>query len=253
MLKRLIASFACLTIACQVFGDSARRSPAVLFSTSWENGISPRLQREAPGADAVRVVSLDDTAIPRALEVTIRRGCNYAKVAGGTPRAELVFSGIARFTRGREYVIDWQTYIPGDYVIDKQQSEVISQIHQGVRSGYPTFALFISEAGKYGVRTRSGEGRPSEGKQFGDPAQDRGRLVSWRLRYIPDDTGRLALSELTKDGEEVFKISGVPNAYASDDGAYFKLGLYKSDWQKRPSDVDVRKLYFGRISILRVD
>jgi len=248
----LLPSF-CVLVSCQQYENKNKPDPVgIIFSTSWENGIDPRIQREAINGQSVKVVSLNQTGMSRALEVTIERAENYSQIDSGTPRAELSFAEIARFVRGGDYVINWQTYIPHDYVIDKKQPEVISQIHQGLPSGYPTFALFITNAGKYGVRTRAGEARDSQGGQFGDVERDKGLLVNWKLHYIPDDTGTLALTELQKNGVDVFKVSGIPNAYPSDDDAYFKIGLYKAAWQKQPSDVDQRRMLYGRVSIARV-
>jgi hypothetical protein len=244
----------CALTSCQNYekANTIART-GVVFSTSWENGIDPRLQRETISSQATKVVYSNNNILPRSLEVTIRRSDNYAKIDNGAPRAELSFATITRFVRGGDYIINWQTYIPKDYQIDRKQPEVISQIHQGTASGYPTFALFISETGRYGVRVRAGEGRGTEGSQFGDVERDKGRVVDWQMHYIPDDIGKYSLVDLQKDGKDMFKIVGVPNAYPSDDGAYFKIGIYKSEWQKKPTDVESRTLYYGKISIMRIN
>ncbi|AQV98709.1 hypothetical protein BJN34_33055 [Cupriavidus necator] len=73
--------------------------------------------------------------------------------------------------------------------------------------------------------------------------------VHWALRYVPDASGAQAVTELYKDGANVFRALGVPNAYAADAGGYLKLGLYKAGWQKESSDVAAIRIYFGPVSV----
>lgn len=231
--------------------ESEPRQYDVLFTTSWEHGVDDRLQYQMPERDSIEDVDFGILGTPRALKVTIFRDQNYQGVANGTPRAEISFGEFIKFHRNGDYLVNWQTYIPADYVLDKEQPEVITQIHQGaqIKTGYPTFALFLSADGGYGVRSHTQNSNDSIGKIFGNPADDRGRVVNWSLHYIPDDTGKCALTELFKDGQRVFQSKGTPNAYANDDNAYLKFGIYKAGWQVKPSDVRARTMYFGRLSI----
>ncbi|SPB16627.1 hypothetical protein NOV72_03827 [Caballeronia novacaledonica] len=253
MLKSIFLPVVVVLAACQQAGLEGRGcQDEVLFSTTWKSGIPEVLEREALDG-AIRVIKLNDVDLPQALEVTIGRNDDYRGITNGVPRAEISFSKVATFRRGVEYIVDWQTYFPDDFSVDSKQPEVISQIHQGEHAGFPTFALFITERGEYAVRTRSGDGRPSMGARFGRVAEDKGRVVNWRLRYIPDDSGKVAVTELSKNEKIVFAANRAPNAYPSDDDAYFKIGLYKSAWQKKPSDVETRTLYYGPLSIRRAD
>jgi hypothetical protein len=220
-----------------------------LFSSSWSNGIDKRISIQATDRHAVEIEDTDIPEMPRALKVKIARNDNFEFVANGVPRAELSFDAIVRFQRKRKYIVKWQTYIPIEYRFDEKQPEVISQIHQGNASGYPTLALFFSSEQKYGIRSRTGRVEQSVGKMFGNPMRDKGKIVNWTLLYIPDDTGKRAVTELYKDDLIVFRSAGISNAYPGDDSAYFKIGLYKADWIKKASDVNERVLYYGRISI----
>lgn len=229
--------------------DEFNRHNQILFSSSWSSGIEKEINLEATDKNAIEVEDFGYPQMPRAIRVKISRSDNFELVANGVPRAELSFDAVVRFHRNQEYVVKWQTYIPTDYRFDGKQPEVISQIHQGNASGYPTLALFFSAEQQYGIRSRTGRTEQSIGMAFGSLAEDKGKIVNWTLHYIPDDTGKQALTELYKDDLIVFRSTGIPNAYPNDDNAYFKIGLYKADWKKKASDVNQRILYYGRVSI----
>lgn len=249
---RRIAAAALSSLLFSVVTHAKESGQRVLFSSNWVGGIDHRIQIQAPEKDSISWPGKDGAMPSNMLKVSISRDDNYAGVANGTPRAEMSFNGFLHFKRKREYVVHWQTFIPGDYMFDAKQPELFAQIHQGPPAGYPPFAIFISGATQYEVHNRTVSTRDYVTSRFGSPQEDRGRIVHWALRYVPDDTGSRAVTELTKDGKRVFAIYGVPNAYANDDRAYLKLGLYKADWQKKPSDVDVRTLYYGPVSIVEV-
>lgn len=220
-----------------------------LFSSDWASGIDKRIQFQQPVPESIAIVSPGPANIGPAIKVTIEKNQNYGGVANGTPRAEISFNGFLHFAQGKEYIVDWETYIPESYVFDSQQPELISQIHQGPPAGYPPFALFISNSGKYEVHNRTQSPSDYVTADFGNPAADRGRVVHWQLYYVPDGSGAAAITELKMDGHSVFSIKGVPNAYKNDDMGYLKLGLYKADWTKKPSDVVERTLYYGSVTI----
>lgn len=229
--------------------DKINRPIETLFSSSWLDGIEKEVNLQTTDKHAIEVEDIGYPQMPRAIRVKISRSDNFERVANGVPRAELSFDAVVRFHRNQEYVVKWQTYIPTDYRFDGKQPEVISQIHQGNASGYPTLALFFSAEQQYGIRGRTGRAEQSVGRTFGNLAEDKGKITNWTLHYIPDDTGKQALTELYKNDLIVFRSAGIPNAYPNDDNAYFKIGLYKADWQKKASDVSQRILYYGRISI----
>jgi hypothetical protein len=259
-ITRTKARVASLFIACAAWCATCFHIPSacasdvatnerILFSTSWEHGIDPRLQLQRAAPKALTIVSPPNADSQKFLRVILTRNGDYTGVANGTPRAEISFGGFLHFIQGHEYVIQWQMRIPEDFQFDSQQDEVVGQIHQGPATGYPPFALFIAGSGQYEVHNRTGRKQDSVTHLFGTPLFDRGRLVKWKLVYVPDSTGRVSTTELYKDGKRVFSIHGVPNAYVKDDGSYFKLGIYKAHWKSEPSDVDVRTIYIGAVSI----
>lgn len=240
-----------LNVPALAWADDAAVPASTLFETDWRRGVDPRIAFQAVSREAIEVVDLDRPSMPRALRFFLSRAGDYAAVANGTPRAEIAFGGVFRFRRGSEYRVAWQTLIPPDYGFDSQQPEVIAQIHQGPAAGYPPFALFIAGGGQYEVHSRTQSRRDDVTALVGVPMDDRGNVVDWLLRYVPDDTGRAAVTELYRDGTRVFSMRGMPNAYTGDDEAYLKLGIYKADWQKKPSDVDTRTLYYGKVAVTR--
>lgn len=221
----------------------------VLFFSDWTHGVDSRLQYQRASKDAIQIVSVRGMPSGKGLRFSIQRNADYTGVANGTPRAEISFGGFLRFVRRHQYIVEWKMRIPDDYQFDNQQEEVIGQIHQGPASGYPAFALFISGNGQYEVHSRTEFQRDYVSQLFGTPLLDRGRIVKWRLVYVPDPTGLFARTELFKDGVRVFSLANVPNAYAADDRSYFKLGIYKAQWKREPSDVEIRTMEYGSISI----
>jgi hypothetical protein len=232
--------------ACASTPGAAER---ILFSTDWTTGIDRRLQLQVSGPDSIRIVPFPAGDPRKVLRAQIARETDYTGVANGTPRAEISFGGFLHFIRGREYVVQWQMRIPDDYQFDSKQDEVIAQIHQGPAAGYPPFALFISGGGQYEVHSRTEHRQDYVTRLFGAPMFDRGNTVTWTLIYAPDPTGAASKTELFYNEQKVFSIEGVPNAYRGDDGAYFKLGIYKARWKRDPTDVDVRTIDFGPLVI----
>lgn len=220
-----------------------------LFYSDWGNGIDKRIEFQVPQENSIELVDSNGMGLKKAVKVTIDKDENYSGVANGSPRAEMSFNKFLHFRQKIGYSIKWQIFIPNDYLFDNKQPELVAQIHQGPPAGYPPFALFFAENGKYEVRSRTQSQIDSVNCYFGNLADDRGRVVDWELSYFPDGTGSEAVTELYKSGKLVFSIKGIPNAYESDDRAYLKLGIYKADWIKKPSDVEVRTLYYGNVAV----
>jgi hypothetical protein len=222
---------------------------AVLFYSNWSSGIDKRLQFQSLTEESIKVAVMEKPGLRKAVRIQINRDADYRNVANGAPRAELSFGGFLHFVQNAEYIVRWKTYIPEDYVFDSKQPELIAQIHQGPAAGYPPFALFISEMGTYEVHNRTARPVDAVTGFFGSPLSDIGRVVQWQLRYRPDWTGENSLTELTKDGKIVFSLKNTKNSYENDNRAYFKFGIYKSDWLKKESDVSFRMMYFGDVLI----
>jgi hypothetical protein len=235
-----------------IYSDVSATDRENLFKSNWEQGIDERVQFQRPNIESIDLVALDGF-VGKFIKVKIDRNSDYSKVANGSPRAEISFGGIFRFDQNKTYVVSWQTYIPSNYEFDCEQSELIAQIHQGPAAGYPPFAIFISENNTYEIHNRTQSQVDSVTAFFGKPTADVGKIVRWQLLYRPDSSGEKSITELKKDGVLVFSIKGVRNSYVKDNNSYLKLGLYKADWLKIKSNVQSRTLYYGAVSVEKIE
>lgn len=222
---------------------------SVLYRTDFAKGIDRGLALHGARSDSLSVVTDPTTESSKVLRATMKRSDDFSRVANKAPRAEVSFGGRMRFEAGKDYWINWSILIPKSYVLDSQQPEGISQIHQGPNMGTPPFGLSLVN-GHYQVDLRSGDAgdKPPEHHDIGSVRDDLGKWVKWGLHYRPDPSGRNGISEVYKDGKLVLRRNGTPNAYPNDSQAYFKIGIYKWWWNTKPSDATERTLFFGDVT-----
>ncbi|MFM0289997.1 heparin lyase I family protein [Paraburkholderia megapolitana] len=221
----------------------------LVFETSWKNGFERGMGTQA--AQPADVAVVDDPLSPghKAVRIHIGKDENFAHVANGLPRAELLLPQSVHFETGREYLIRWSTLLPAGFRFDSQKMAIVTQIHQSALSGSPPFMLTLlgpdytaSERG--GTNTVHGRGA-----RICCASSDVARWVHWALYYTPDASGHRAITQLWKDGVKVFDSHGMPNAYPDEQRAYLKLGVYKPGWQQTPSDIDEITLFYGPVSV----
>lgn len=230
-------------------GPAADASWISMADANWNNGFGDAVTVQANPGD-VAIVPDPDDASRKVLKVRIERSENFANVVNGSPRAELLFHKPATFAQGSDYLVSWSTYIPRDFAFDSKQLVIISQIHQSRMAGGPTLALTL--LGKnYFISTRGGMQvqKTTAGAKMCCADSDKGKWVRWVLRYVPDDSGKHSLTQLWKNGAPVFLSTHVANAYPDDQEAYLKMGLYKSGWEKAPSDATSITLFYGPVSV----
>ncbi|REE22808.1 polysaccharide lyase-like protein [Paraburkholderia sp. BL27I4N3] len=200
---------------------------------------------------ATDVALANDPAAPgrHVIRVQIHKNNDFLKVANGAPRSEFTLPRNVYMSPGQEYLIRWQTYLPRDFAFDRQQMEIITQIHQSESSGPPPFMLTVlGEDYTFSVRGGLNTEHGSGGRVC-CARSDLGRWVNWTLQYAPDASGREAVTRLWKSGKLVLDGNGMANAYLGDRRAYLKFGIYKPGWLKQLSDVDALELYFGDMSV----
>ncbi|WP_321947268.1 heparin lyase I family protein [Paraburkholderia sp. J10-1] len=239
----------CMSTACssQITGADGYES---LYGSTWAQGIDPRLVIQAP-RDAISTVE-SPVFHERVMRVTIHRSDDFHSVANGTPRGELAFNRIFHFEPDQLYQITWSTALPQNYQFDSQQPELFTQILQGPEGGIgpPPFSIrFVN--GRYQVEIRNAAKAAPRIFVFGNPSTDRGKAIHWVLNYRPDHAGKNALTDLSMNGVSVVHCEGCGNAYANDQAAYLKMGVYKWWWQSRPSDVSERTIFFGNVEVKR--
>jgi hypothetical protein len=247
-----LAWLACALLTSLTWSALARAEPGgqytVVYQTAWRNGIDPRLMLQEARQDAISVVAMPqfDGA---ALKTSMLRSDDFSHIANGAPRVEALFTAVARFAIGNEYEVRWSTMIPPNYQLDALQPEIITQLHQSdYHVGSPPFSLMLAGT-HYQMDVRGDPARPSQSFEFGAPTADEGKVVSWLLRYRPDDGGASAVTDLYKDGIRVVHAGAYPNAYPGDKNGYLKIGIYKWWWKTRPSNVRERTMYYGDVEI----
>lgn len=230
-----------------VCNSSAPVGYTMAMTVNWAQGMPPSAGVQGAKPESILVRHAANSA-RASLHVQLSRSDSFANVPGGTPRAE-VSLGSTRFENGTDYVLVWSTMIPDDFRRDTQQPEIITQIHQGLATGSPPFALLINND-HYEVNVRSDDKASLRVSRFGNVGDDRGRFVCWRLHYVPDGAGQFSKTELY-EGDKLVYADSKANAYLNDKEGYLKLGVYKWLWATNRSDVTRRSMDFGNVYLYR--
>ncbi|MFP6557997.1 heparin lyase I family protein [Paraburkholderia sp. B3] len=239
----------CVFASAAIANSNGRPQPTLLFSADWAKGISKAFGVQANAGD-LEVIPDPTGKFERVLRVTLNRSEDFAHVENGVPRGELLFPAPVRFEQGKEYIVKWSTLLPSDFEFDAKQLVIITQINQGHWLGGPTVALAL-EGAKYAISQHGGvhHEQVSAGEWLCCADKDKGRWVNWKLDYVSDETGNVASTRLFKDDLLVFDSEGHPNAYPGVEDSYFKIGLYKPDWNKKPTDINRISIFYGPVSI----
>jgi hypothetical protein len=208
------------------------------FSTDFASGFDSCLTSQNPAA--LSIIDAPGGGGGKVMKVRATRGAGAAGVD---------FSNCSALKGGRDYMITWTTYVPPDYLVDKNNPETVFEIRQGHGSGPAPFSLSIRgdqyEADLHnGAAARHYDIGPVGG--MGPQSGDKGYWVRWTLHYRPDAIGRNSATDLYKNDVLVMSANGVPNAYPGDDAAYIRTGVDKS-WSG--SELSQRSVYFGDIAI----
>src|SRR4051812_42908148 len=178
---------------------NASDSFETIYRTQWAQGIGPDIQVQTPMSSAISTLKVPELG-GAALRVSMKRSDDFSHIANGAPRTELNFAPALLFHAGHEYEIRWSILIPADYVFDSKQGEIITQIHQtDTFLGPPPFCLMLMGP-RYQVEVRGGADRAVQTFAFGPAVADRGKAVSWTLRYRGDGTGASSFTELLRNG-----------------------------------------------------
>ena len=223
----------------------------VLFQTHFDGGLDEAIGRQAATPDSLAVVDAPGGRQGRSVRVTMNQTDDFSKVANGSPRVELAFARQFHLEAGKDYLVEWSTFLPHVHAFDAKQPESIAQIHQSASTGSPPFMLYMKDD-HYRAHIRGGPADRLTITKFdiGSADADRGKWIAWRLHYVPDSTGAKAILQLSKNGTPVAELSGKPNAYADDTKAYWKMGIYKWAWKRDASDVVTRTVFYGDLLVM---
>lgn len=225
-----------------------------IYSTDWRHGIDPAMPVQEARSDDVTVV--DDPVAPErnALRVHVARDEDFVHVANGSPRAEILLPRAIGFASGHDYLIRWSTFLPTDFSFDLDQMQIITQIHQSAETGGPPPFMLTLLGTSYTVSERGGiYTRHGHGLRFGCADCDIGRWIHWALHYVPDASGKIAQTQLWKDGEKVFESRGLANSYPGETHAYLKIGIYKPGWVLLPSTISETQVLYGALTVAERD
>jgi hypothetical protein len=239
------ARFAILIMLISCTCVKEAQAEQILYHTDWQDGIAPRLIVQANPGDITVVVD-PKQVYRRVLKVTIDRSEDFSRIANGAPRAEILLP--VRFTLGKTYHVRWATMLPMNESFDARQLVIVTQIHQGPKTGGPPPVALTMQASRYAISQRSSP-KFSVGQWLCCADSDVGKWVNWELLYRPDDSGKVSLTELRRDGALVFSAAGSANAYLGDQDAYLKIGLYKPGWKLKSTDVESVSMLYGPLTI----
>tara|TARA_R110000868_G_C10972592_1_gene770531 strand:- start:32926 stop:33750 length:825 start_codon:yes stop_codon:yes gene_type:complete len=170
----------------------------------------------------------------------LRYGDKMATKNGG-PRAEVLFPKQDHFERWYSFAV----FFPSIGWERDRDDELISQWHSG--KGTPTLALRVI-SGSLKLRIGYDSQIPSSQwsyYDFGNIPKDQ-----WNefVFHVVHSYGKDGLVEVWRNGEKLVTHNG-PNMYLVGDLPRWKIGIYKSTWRKRKTDVDLRVIYFDNIKL----
>lgn len=127
----------------------------LVFTAEFHTAIDPAIGQQKPTPESLAIVDAPGGRSGRCLQVTMQQTADYSKVANGSPRCELSFGRQFYFVPGKDYLVEWSTFIPVDFQFDAPQTEGITQIHHGLRTGSPPFMLAL-RGNRYQIELRGG-------------------------------------------------------------------------------------------------
>jgi hypothetical protein len=170
----------------------------------------------------------------------LRYGDRMATKNGG-PRAEVLFSKQSHHERWYSFAV----FFPSYGWEDDMDDELVTQWHSGL--GTPTLSLRINN-GNLKLRIGHSLNIPTSRwnfYEFGAVPKDEWNEFVFHVVHSQEQDG---LVEVWKNGEKIVTHYG-PNLYPDSDLPRWKVGIYKSSWRKRKTNVNLRIIYFDDIKI----
>jgi hypothetical protein len=181
-------------------------------------------------------------------------------------RAEVVADRTAEVTKiGEEYWYGWSVYLASPWPVDKTHPELLTQFHntkdQGEIAGKnPTLAFSIKQGSDHWTIynrsdptavtlnlnakvTNTYDGGPVVADQWTD------WVVNVKWSYKSD-----GFLKIWRDGELIVNAKG-PTSFNDQMGPHFKMGIYKSAWNRRAPDplVKTRLAYHDEFRMAGAD
>jgi hypothetical protein len=159
----------------------------------------------------------------------------------GGPRAEVLFPTQSHHERWYSFAVFFPSYGWKDDLDD----ELISQWHSG--KGTPTLALRVINGN---LKLRIGHDPKIVTSKwdfynFGSVPKDEWNEFVFHVVHSQEKDG---LVEVWRNGEKLVLHNG-PNWYPESNLPRWKVGIYKSSWKTRETNVDLRVIYFDNIKM----
>ncbi|MEX2409858.1 MAG: polysaccharide lyase, partial [Candidatus Paceibacterota bacterium] len=158
----------------------------------------------------------------------------------GGPRAEVLFGEQSHRERWYSFAVFFPSY---GWKLDKDD-EIVSQWHAS--NGTPPLALRVKN-GKLRLRIGHTDGSSIKFNyiEFGEVPKDEWNEFVFHVIHSEKSDG---LIEVWKNGKKFATHKG-PNLYKDGKHTRWKIGIYKSNWSKKSTDVDLRVTYFDNVRI----
>ncbi|MBI0399169.1 Ig-like domain-containing protein [Cyclobacterium marinum] len=158
----------------------------------------------------------------------------------GGPRSEVLFGE----AESSEMWYSFAVYFPSYGWKTDNDDEIISQWHAS--NGTPPLSLRVKN-GKLRLRVGRTEGTSVKFTylEFGDVPKDEWNEFVFHVVHSKDSDG---LVEVWKNGEKFATHKG-PNLYSDGKHTRWKIGIYKSTWGKKSTDINLRVTYFDNVRI----
>ena len=242
MKKRVIVAFSLIVVTVTFLGCGGSGLGIILFQDNFDSGIWSKnwgLEKGANSVDAVRVVS-NQSGSGRAVRFELHKTDDL--IHSGK-RAELSLPNDPQYAE-RWYA--FSIYLPLDYERDTSE-EILAQWHgwpdENLGETWMSPPLALLTGTEHWRINRLWDANPVSSNDLvktnytreyidlGPYASDRGKWTNWvfhiKWGWLPEHNAKL---EVYKNGTKVVDRNGLPNTTNDVRGPYFKMGIYKWDW-----------------------
>ena len=173
------------------------------------------------------------------------RRAEIATLIGGEKKVQLI-------SPHNKYLFSFDILIPTDsFEFEKNKlasRDIVAQWHDvGIESDSPPLSVQIRGNRWYLAVNRVGDKEHMDYIDLGEVQQN--KWVSWKFEVIfsPSSDGEL---KVFKNKLQIYS-DNQPNL-PRDTYQYFKVGIYKPDWWRKPTTTISRKIYYDNISMFEV-
>jgi len=184
------------------------------------------------------------------LNLKINKGTDYSTLGfGDLPRNELTFNNNLAIYKEDVFIISWDMISDVHNQVEKCDNKYIfAQFHQQTNSGSPVFAIGVDKNKIYYEScTVANCSEKNSNRKISENICDIDKYSSWSIIF-KSSTTKNGFVQVYKNNRQIVDFRGF-TMYENDQYNYFKLGLYKWNWQVKPSNCNHHELIFDNIKI----